>query len=54
MKKMVLKNKSDPSEKITTHYKFDEPNIILIFFEDLTLKIGVPLPKSQSSDWWSC
>ena len=39
MKKLVLKNKSDPSKKIATHYKFDEPNMILIFFENLTLKL---------------
>ena len=30
MKKLVLKNKSDPSEKIATHYKFDKPNMIFI------------------------
>ena len=39
MKKLMLKNKSDPSEKITTHYKFDKPNMILIFFANLTLKL---------------
>ena len=40
MKNLVLKNKSDPSKKIALHYKFDEPNIILIFFENnLTLEL---------------
>ena len=35
-----MKNKSDPSKKIALHYKFDEPNIILIFFENnLTLEL---------------